>query len=326
MVQGRFRRLEPIGHLNQGKWYCEDEFPTNSDGHFVRVTSAFRDSISAEPDSTYPAAAGRYHLYVAYACPWAHRVLIAREILGLTDAVSVSVAEAYMGEEGWVFSKEDDLDYLWRLYVKSDPEVSGRATVPVLWDRQTGRIVNNESRDILRMFSTTMSAFHREGAPILAPEPLHEPIGEAIDAIYQPINNGVYRAGFARTQEAHEQAVRELFAALDHWEGVLATRRWLCGEHFTEADICLFTTLLRFDSVYVTHFKCNIRRLVEYPNLWGFTRDVYQQPGVASTINMEEIKEHYFRSHPSVNPLGLVPLGPVLDFDEAPGRESLGAG
>ena len=304
----------------------EDEFPTDDDGSFVRATSGFRASVSTEAGAAHPVETERYHLYVAYACPWAHRTLIARSMLGLEAAVSLSVAEAYMGEDGWVFPADDRVQRLWALYVQSDPEVTGRVTVPVLWDRSRERIVNNESREILRMLGTEMSALHREGAPDLAPEELRGRIDDAIDAIYQPINNGVYRAGFARTQEAHAEAVRELFAALDHWEGVLAEQRWMCGERFTEADICMFTTLLRFDPVYVTHFKCNLRRLVDYPNLWGFTRDVYQQPGVASTIHMDHIKEHYFRSHPSVNPRGLVPLGPIVDFEQPAGREHLGRG
>lgn len=324
MRQGRARRRRSIGRLIEGTWYREDEFPTDESGSFVRVTSTFRDFVSTDPAAQYPVQAGRYHLYVSHACPWAHRVLIARERLGLQEALGITVAEPHMGQEGWTFT-DGEHPCLWRVYVEADPQVSGRATVPVLWDRQTRRIVNNESREILRMMCTEMSALHRAGAPSLSPEELRPQIDHTIDAIYEPINNGVYRAGFARSQAAHEEAVRELFVALDHWERVLARQRWLCGDRFTEADICLFTTLLRFDSVYVTHFKCNLRRLVEYPNLWAFTRDVHQQPGVASTVHMDHIKAHYFTSHPTVNPRGLVPLGPMLDFDAPHDRAGLSA-
>lgn len=323
MRQCPVRRNRLIGRLIEGTWIREDGPLTNAAGHFVRATSKFRNAVSAAPGTEHPVQVGRYHLYVAYACPWAHRVLIARELLGLQHAISVSVAQPYMGDDGWVYT-DDEFEFLWQVYVKAEPQVSGRATVPVLWDRQAQTIVNNESRELLRMMCTQMTSLHREDAPQLSPEPMRAQIDRVIDEIYEPINNGVYRAGFARTQAAHEQAVRELFAALDRWEGVLAQQRWLCGDRMTEADLCLFTTLLRFDPVYVTHFKCNLRRLVEYPNLWGFTRDVYQQPGVASTVHMDEIKEHYFTSHTSVNPRGLVPLGPVVDLEAPHDRARLG--
>lgn len=305
-----------------GTWYSEKEFPSDAEGRFVRAASLFRGSISAAPDAEHPVAEGRYHLYVAWACPWAHRVLIGRELLGLRSMFSVCAAHAHMGEGGWIFrpgvaeipDEINGVDQLWEIYVRSDPKCNGRATVPVLWDREAKVIVNNESREILRMMTTEFAAYHREGAPQLCPPELRARIDETIDAIYEPINNGVYRSGFARSQSAYEAAVRELFAALDHWESVLAEQRWLCGDRFTEADICLFTTLLRFDSVYVTHFKCNLRRLVEYPNLWGFTREIYQMPGVASTVHLDHIKRHYYGSHESVNPTGIVPIGPELDF------------
>lgn len=321
-----------MGRLDKGTWYTETEIPRDGDGRFVRAASSFRDRVSAQPGAAHPVAAGRYHLYVAYACPWAHRTLIGRELLGLSSAISISVANPHMGDDGWVFSpgkaeipdEINGIDSLWQLYVKADPKASGRATVPVLWDREAGTIVNNESREILRMLSTEFTALHREGAPQLCPPELRERIDEVIDAIYEPINNGVYRSGFAKSQSAYEEAVGQLFDALDHWEGVLATQRWVCGDRFTEADICLFTTLLRFDPVYVTHFKCNLRRLVDYPNLWGFTRDVYQMPGVASTVFLDQIKRHYFGSHGSVNPSRIVPVGPDIDFMQPHDRARLG--
>jgi len=308
--------------LLDGTWYSENEFPSDAEGRFVRASSLFRGSISAASDAEHPVAEGRYHLYVSWACPWAHRVLIGRELLGLQSMFSVCAAHAHMGEGGWIFrpgvaevpDEINGVDQLWKIYVRSDPKCNGRATVPVLWDREAKVIVNNESREILRMMTTEFAAHHREGAPQLCPPELRQRVDETIDAIYEPINNGVYRSGFARSQSAYEGAVRELFAALDRWEGVLSEQRWLCGDRFTEADICLFTTLLRFDSVYVTHFKCNLRRLVEYPNLWGFTREIYQMPGVASTVHLDHIKRHYFGSHESVNPTGIVPIGPELDF------------
>lgn len=320
-----------MGRLVGGEW-LHDELPVDDEGHFIRTASTFRNWVRSEPDAPHPVVADRYHLFVSWACPWAHRVLIGRELLGLGDVISLSVADAYMDAEGWTFAEAgsdgpkdlEDFERLWEVYVRADPEVTSRATVPVLWDRQAQTIVNNESREILRMLSTEFTAMHREGAPQLCPPDLRESIDETIDAIYDPINNGVYRSGFARTQAAYEDAVGELFRALDHWEGVLSKQRWLCGDRFTEADICLFTTLLRFDPVYVTHFKCNLRRIADYPALWGFTRDVYQIPGVAATVDLDDIKTHYYTSHPSVNPHGIVPVGPVVDLSEPAGREGLG--
>ncbi len=312
-----------------GTWYREDRFPTDEGGRFVRAATVFRDTVTSEPGAAHPVVSGRYHLYVSWACPWAHRVLIGRELLGLQSAISVCAAHPHMGEDGWVFADGKaaipdavgGVDFLWQAYARADAEFTGRVTVPVLWDRETNTIVNNESREILRMLGTQMTALHGANAPDLCPPDLRPAIDEAIDAIYEPINNGVYRAGFARTQSAHEEAVTQLFEALEHWEGVLAQHRWLCGDRFTEADICLFTTLVRFDSVYVTHFKCNVKRLVEYPNLWGFCRDIYQMPGVAGTVHLAHIKQHYFGSHRSINPHGLVPLGPQLDLQAPHDRD-----
>lgn len=322
--------LPPMGHLFEGTWRTEDHFPTDSDGRFVRKSASFRDQVKADGSTPFTPEAGRYHLYVSYACPWAHRTLITRALLGLEDAISISVCHPLMLENGWVFSKDqaeipdtvNGIDYLHQLYAKADASYTGRATVPVLWDKKTGTLVNNESRDILRMLTTEFRGLWTRSME-LAPAELLGQIDETAASFYNEVNNGVYRSGFARTQDAYESAVTELFGALDHWEEHLSTRRFLVGDQFTEADLCLFPTLLRFDPVYVTHFKCNIRRLVDYPNLWAYTRDIYQMPGVASTCSFEHIKGHYYGSHESVNPFRIVPLGPVLDHDAPHGRDAL---
>jgi putative glutathione S-transferase len=264
------------------------------------------------------------------ACPWAHRVLITRRLLGLEDVISVSVVDPLMGDDGWVFSDKSDcgLDTvngaasLGEIYLKARSNYTGRVTVPVLWDRELGTIVNNESRELIRMLGTSFCQLGRIGVN-LYPDQYRQLIDDTIDAIYEPINNGVYRAGFAKTQAAYDLAVVELFEALDHWEAHLGEQRYLCGPELTEADICLFTTLVRFDSVYVTHFKCNIRRLVDYPNLWAYTREIYQLPGVAETCNIDHIKRHYFWSHTSINPRRVVPRGPVIDFEQPHDRRRL---
>jgi len=316
-----------MGRLVDGVWQTHDGGLTNKKGAFVRKPTVFRNRISADGSTDFPAVAGRYHLYVAAACPWAHRVLITRSMLGLTDVVSMAVADPLMFDQGWVFEdgsaavpdRIGGVRYLYEVYQRADPQYSGRVSVPVLWDTETKTIVNNESREIMRMFNLEMRGLG-SGGPELAPRDRLDEIDAAIDSIFMPINNGVYRAGFAGTQDAHETAVRELFAALDHWEGVLSRQRFMLGDTMTEADLCLFTTLVRFDTVYNCHFKCNLKRLIEYPNLWGFCRDVYQTPGVAQTVDIESIKQHYYRSHESVNPRRLVPLGPTLDFDAPHGR------
>ncbi len=320
-----------MGHLLEGVWSTEDHFPTDKAGRFVRKSASFRSWVKADGSTPYAPEAGRYHLYVSYACPWAHRTLITRALLGLEDVISVSVCHPLMLDQGWVFSDGkaeipdtiNGIDYLHQLYSRADAEYTGRATVPVLWDKTTGTIVNNESRDILRMLTTEFRGLWTRQLE-LAPSDLLDEIDAMAASFYNEVNNGVYRSGFARSQAAHEEAVSQLFARLDHLEEHLSTRRYLVGNRFTEADICLFPTLARFDSVYVTHFKCNIRRLVDYPNLWAYTRDIYQMPGVAGTVDMRHIKEHYFGSHESVNPLRLVPMGPELDFDEPHGRGALG--
>lgn len=330
-----------MGHLDRGKWIPGQQFPTDRGGAFVRNTTTFRGRITADRSSGHPAEAGRYHLYVSYACPWAHRTLIARALLGLDHAISLSVVNPFMGADGWTFAPGDGVvadpihgaEALWQVYVAADPGYSGRVTVPVLWDKLANTIVSNESREILRMLATEMAAIANSGAEHredktraqLSPPGVREAIDAALDEIYQPINNGVYRAGFATTQAAYETAVNELFAMLDHWEGKLERRRFMIGDELTEADICLFTTLLRFDPVYHTHFKCNVRRIVDYPALWGFTRDLFQTRGVAATCRLDHIKAHYFRSHRHINPLGIVPVGPLIDFQAPHDRERLSA-
>ncbi|MBF2072429.1 MAG: glutathione S-transferase family protein [Synechococcales cyanobacterium C42_A2020_086] len=316
-----------LGVLKEGQWISERE-QEDEKGQFVRPSTTFRDWITADGSSGFKAEAGRYHLYVSLACPWAHRTLIMRQLKGLADAISVSVVNPVMGEHGWEFSDApgstpdpvNHAQYLWEIYVRVDRHYSGRVTVPILWDKQQQTIVNNESREILRMFDTEFGVVVPE-APDLYPAELRQQIDATIDAIYQPINNGVYRAGFATKQSAYDEAVTELFEALDHWEAVLGRQRYLCGNQLTEADICLFTTLLRFDPVYYVHFKCNLHRIMDYPNLWGYLRDFYQHPGVRETCNLDHIKQHYYRSHPKVNPTRIVPKGPMLDLDGEHGRE-----
>jgi putative glutathione S-transferase len=274
-----------------------------------------RGGFKAEP--------GRYHLYIARACPWAHRTAIFRELKGLQDMIGLSVTHWLMAENGWTFDPAPGVvpdgvngaRYLYEVYAKSEPRYSGRVSVPVLWDKQTARIVNNESSEIIRMLG---SAFDGVGAlpGDYYPEDLRAEIDALNARIYDTLNNGVYKAGFAGSQEAYEEAVGPVFDTLDWLEARLARSRWLCGARLTEADWRLFTTLLRFDPVYHTHFKCNLRRLVDYPALWAYTRRLYQHPGVRETVNFDHIKRHYFQSHRWINPTGIVPEGPLVDFDE----------
>jgi putative glutathione S-transferase len=316
-----------MGHLERGVWFPDDHFPTDSAGAFLRAAASFRGRVSSDGSTAHPVAAGRYVLYVSYACPWAHRTLIARALLGLEDAIEIAVVNPFMGDDGWTFAPADGVQpdpvgnaaFLRDVYVAAAPEYTGRVTVPVLWDRVAQAIVCNESREILRMMSTELATLGKRTRD-LAPVAQRERIDAVIDQNYNPINNGVYRAGFARTQSAYEAAVDPLFAALDHWDDVLSRQRFTCGAELTEADICLFTTLFRFDAVYHGHFKCNLRRIVDYPQLWGFVRDVYQTAGVAATCRLDHIKQHYYRSHASINPSRIVPKGPLIDFDAPHGR------
>ncbi len=318
------------GMLINGEWKLEG-YEGDKKGRFQRNPTSFHNWITADGSSGFPAESGRYHLYVSYACPWAHRTLIMREIKGLQDAITVSVVDPYMGDEGWHFSEApgaipdtvNQAQYLREIYVKADPNYTGRVTVPILWDKQENTIVNNESREIIRMLDHEFSNIAPNKAN-LCPQDLHQKIESAMDAIYSPINNGVYKSGFAKSQEAYHEAVTELFIALDSWEKVLDKQRYLCGDIITEADICMFTTLLRFDPVYYVHFKCNIQHLYEYPNLWNYVKDLYQHPEFKNTCNLEHIKQHYYRSHPHINPSGIIPDGPKLDFDEPQNRNQLG--
>jgi putative glutathione S-transferase len=316
-----------MGMLVEGAWKT-DGLPRNRDGRFVRSAATFRDRVTADGSSGFPAEAGRYHLYVSWACPWAHRTAILRKLKGLEETISLSSVEPFMGEDGWSFSEDfpDHLHgagFLREVYTKADPGYTGRVTTPVLWDREQGTIVNNESREIMKMLDTEFEAFATTDEGFY-PEDLRDEIEVTLDALYEPVNNGVYRTGFARTQPAYEEAVTELFEALDRFEGVLSRRRYLCGASVTEADWAFFTTLVRFDPVYHGHFKCNLRRIVDYPNLWGYVRDLYQYPGVAETVDLGHIKEHYYRSHESINPTRVVPKGPILDFSTPHGREDMG--
>ncbi len=329
----RVERLseDTMNMLVDGEWQTDAYESTNDDGEFDRQETTFRDRIEDDPDARFQPEAGRYHLYVSYACPWAHRTLLVRRLKGLEDAISVDVVDPYRDEDGWQFTPEkegcteDSLygsDYLRELYVRADDDVTCRVTVPVLWDKQEETIVNNESEEILRMLDTEFDSVAETDAD-LYPEGYRDEVDRVIDDIYDPINNGVYRAGFADTQSAYDDAVTDLFDALDHWDDVLADQRYLAGDRLTEADVCMFTTLVRFDQVYHTHFMCNRQFIREYDNLWPYLRDLYQTPGVAETVNMDHIKEHYYTTHPDVNPKRIVAVGPDLDFEAAHDRDEL---
>jgi putative glutathione S-transferase len=319
--------------LVDGEWRTDVREYTDEDGEFQRQETTFREGISADPDARFRPEAGRYHLYVARACPWAHGAALVRKLLGLEDAISMDVVDPHREDDGWVFSPEkggctaDSIhgaDALREVYTAADPEFTGRVTVPVLWDRDHETVVNNESIEIMRILATE---FREVGNGVdLYPEGERDAIDGVVEEIYDPINNGVYRAGFADSQAAHERAIDDLFGALDSWEAELSERRYLVGDRLTLADLRLFPTLVRFDPVYNCHFKCNVRRLVDYPNLWGYTRDLYQTPGVAATVNVDHIKEHYYRSHTDLNPKGLVPVGPDVDFEAPHDRDRLPGG
>ncbi len=308
-----------MGHFVDGQWHV-GWFQPDSRGAFVRASSQFRSWIVPEgTDADFVAEPDRYHLYVSYACPWAHRVLITRSMRGLEDVIGVTIVDPKMGDDGWAFGGGGDPDplygakFLRELYVRANPHYTGRVTVPTLWDKKKQTIVNNDSRDLMRMLNTSFDRFAKR--PSLAPAHLQPKVDEMLDAIYDTYNNGVYRAGFAMSQEAYEEACRDVFKTLDRCEEILSKQRFLCGNVFTEADVAMFTTSLRFDLVYYSHFKCNIRRVQDYPNVWGFVRDVYQMPEVKKVCNLEHIKVHYYWSQTIVNPSRIVPLGPTLDLD-----------
>lgn len=305
-------------------------FPKEQDesGHFVRQTSAFRDRITADGSSGFRAEAGRYHLYVCYACPWASRTIIWRALKGLEDAIPMTRVDPVRDERGWRFF-EDEPDpvngftYLAEAYEATSPGFSDRVTVPVIWDTHEGRIVNNESSEIIRMLNSEFNEFARNPEVDLYPENLRDEIDRINERVYDAINNGVYRCGFATTQEAYEEGFAILFEALDEFDGLLASRRFLTGPAITEADWRLFVTLVRFDPVYVGHFKCNRRRIADYVNLGGYLRELYQQPGIAETVDFDHIKRHYYMTHPTINPTRIVPAGPELDLESPPGRDHL---
>lgn len=326
-----------MGLLVEGKWQDRWYDTEASGGRFERKDASFRNWITKDGSKGVSGAGGfkaepnRYHLYVSLACPWAHRTLIYRKLKGLTDMISVSVVNPIMGEYGWTIADAEGViadpifnaNYLYEIYTAAQADYTGRVTVPVVWDKQSQTIVSNESSEIIRMFN---SAFDDVGALSIdfAPSEKLALIDELNAFIYPTINNGVYQAGFATTQAAYEAAVTVLFDALDQLESRLSHQRYLTGNQITEADWRLFTTLIRFDSVYVGHFKCNVRRIVDYPNLWGYLRDLYQIPGVAETVNMHHIKTHYYCSHDTINPNKIVPVGPQIDFNSAHHREALG--
>lgn len=304
-----------------------------SEGAFRRQADAFRDWVTADGSSGYPAAKSRYHLYVSWACPWAHRTIIARRLKQLEEVVGMTVVDPIRDERGWAFREGPghSLDpihhfrFLREAYLATDPQFRGRVTVPVLWDRERHRIVSNSDDDIMRMFNHAFDRF-RTGEVDLCPVELESEIDRLNDFLYENVNDGVYRAGFATTQTAYEHAVARLFEALDTLESRLSTQRYLLGDRFVESDWRLFVTLLRFDLVYHGHFKCNLRRLVDYPNLFGYLKDLYQVDGIAETVNVDHIKRHYYMTHDEINPTRIVPLGPIQDLRSDPGRRHLGAG
>jgi putative glutathione S-transferase len=309
------------GYLLNGEWHTGWYDTRKTQGEFVRTTAAFRNRITADGASSYPAEPGRYHLYVSLACPWAHRTLIFRALKRLEEVVSVSIVDPVMAEDGWEFGDGpgdipdfvNGFRYLREVYTAADPAFSGRVTVPVLWDKQTRTIVNNESAEIIRMLNSAFDAFTPARTDYY-PAALRERIDEINAMVYERVNNGVYRCGFAGSQKAYEAAFDRLFSALDEVEARLAASRYLVGDTLTEADWRLFTTLARFDAVYYVHFKCNHRRIAEYPHLSRYLRELYRVPGVAATVNVDHIKRHYYMSHPHLNPRRIVPKGPVLEF------------
>ena len=328
-----------MGLLIDGKWHDQWYDTKANEGRFERDVSRFRNWVtvdgSAGPSGSdgFKAEPNRYHLYVSLACPWAHRTLIYRKLKGLEDLISVSVVNPYMHDKGWTFAEGEGVipdpihnaKYMYEVYTAAKSDYSGRVTVPVLWDKKNHTIVSNESSEIIRMFN---SAFDEVGANKevdFLPEKHLAEIDEWNDFIYPNINNGVYKSGFATTQAAYDEAVVDLFKSLDTIEARLENNRYLTGDSITEADWRLFPTLVRFDPVYVGHFKCNIKRIVDYPNIWGYVRDLYQVPGVAETINMDHIKSHYYGSHDTINPTLIVPRGPEIDFMTPHGREQLSA-
>ena len=316
-----------MSRLVEGEWVAEADLETDEDGEFQRQEQAFHDRLGTDE---YPVEAGRYHVYISRACPWAHRVAMTRALKGLDDAISLSLVQPERYDEGWEFSDAhpDPLygaDYLRELYVRADPDFTGRPTVPVLWDRETETIVNNESAEIMRTLDVAGHELATRDVD-LYPEGYRDEVDRLMDDIYDPINNGVYRAAFAESQAAYDHAVDDLFGALDRYDDLLADQRYLAGDRLTEADLAMFATLVRFDHVYHTHFKCNRRAIHEYDELWGYTKDLYTTPGIERTVNMDHIVRHYYVSHADLNPKRLVATGPDIDFTEGHDRDRLPGG
>ncbi len=321
-----------MGMLIDGVWHDVWYDTKKTKGEFQRSEAQFRNFLTADgtpgPSGKggFAAEPGRYHLYVSLACPWAHRTLIFRKLKKLDDLITVSVVDPLMLENGWEFKGGDTQDhlfgsdYMWQIYTRADPQYSGRVTVPVLWDKKQNTIVSNESAEIIRMFNSAFDGL-TGSTDDFYPADLRNEIDEINALIYNTVNNGVYKSGFATTQEAYERHVYPLFETLDQLEARLSSKRYLMGDRITEADWRLFTTLIRFDPVYVGHFKCNIRRIADYPNLSGYMRELYQWPGVAATTDLYHIKTHYYASHDTINPTGVVPVGPLQDLDAPHGRD-----
>jgi glutathionyl-hydroquinone reductase len=328
-----------MGQLRDGIWYTDGYDTESTGGKFERSKSTFRNWVTADGsagpggEGGFAAESGRYHLYVSYACPWAHRTLIFRALKGLSDHISVDAVHPFMGDEGWIFETDptgatgDRLTghvFLRDVYLAADPKATTRVTVPVLWDKHRETIVSNESAEIIRMFNSAFNAV-TGNTDDYYPAPLRDEIDAINDRIYDTVNNGVYKTGFATTQEAYDGAVRPLFDTLDWLEDRLSRQRYLAGGRLTEADVRLVTTLFRFDPVYHGHFKCNRRRLVDYPALWAYARALYQHPDIAPTVNFDHITRHYHQSHETINPHRIVPIGPDLDWNAPHGREQLGS-
>jgi len=320
-----------MGRLIDGAWHNEDRVKKEDGGRFVRKESVFRDWITADGSSGFKAEPGRYHLYVCLACPWAHRTMIFRKLKKLEDIISVSVVDVLNLEEGWSFHGDmpgcipdtaNGTEFLHQVYTKADPKITSKVTVPTLWDKQKQTIVNNESSEIIRMFNSAFNEFSDSDLDFY-PEDLRPEIEAVNDRVLPNVNNGVYRTGFATSQEAYEESFLALFETLDWLEERFGKKRYLAGDRITEADWRLFTTLVRFDVAYHGHFKCNRKRIVDYPNMWGYLRELYQVPGVAETVNFDHIKAHYYGAQRSVDPTGIVAVGPDLDFMAPHGRESL---
>jgi glutathionyl-hydroquinone reductase len=324
-----------MGLLVNGAW--QEDISRTKEGRFIRPAAAFRNFVTPDGgagpsgEGGFAAEAGRYHLYISLACPWAHRTLIFRALKKLDDVISISITEPLYGKTGWEFGtarsgtrdNANDKSTLAEIYLLADPHYTGRVSVPVLWDKKRRTIVNNESSEIIRMLNSAFNAF-TEVRTDYYPVTLRGEIDAINDVIYPNINNGVYRAGFATTQDAYEEAARAIFATLDDIERRLSRQRYLVGGQITEADWRLFTTLVRFDAVYYSHFKCNLRRVADYPNLWNYTRHLYQVPGIAETVSIDHIKRHYYSSQRQVNPTGIVPIGPIIDFVAPHDRARLG--